>query len=207
MFTVITSEIRWFLEGTLPGEVATWFGKLGKKLINETERTDTYLVLPDTNKVGIKVREGRVEIKKMIDLPDEIRINENIAGQSEIWQKWSFATRQSGNLPLSFILEPSQWINIRKSRSLYRFAIEAGELKPHKASTPIPENGAHIELAEISIKGNPWWSLGVEAFGNHKQLKENLGLISNQVINNFDHDHFAMQTSKSYPEWLTRFTT
>ncbi|MCB0807372.1 MAG: hypothetical protein KDC05_16385 [Bacteroidales bacterium] len=204
MFTVITSEIRWFIPGNVPEMVAAWFDAQGGNMISEPDRTDTYLVLPKTNNVGIKVRQGRVEIKKLIRNFGETKISTNLSGYREMWQKWSFDVDPAGNLPLSFNLGTSQWSGISKKRKLFRFAIEINKLIPLQSESPFPENGAHIELAEISINSNNWWTFGVEAFGHENQLENHLQLMLDQGIKHPEFDVFLKKTSMSYPGWLSK---
>ena len=202
MFTVITSEIRWFLEGKLPVEVERWFGDLGKQVITEPDRTDTYLILPETREAGIKVRQGRVEIKKLLGEKGIIETGKNVGGKNERWQKWSFDVEQSGKLPVSFMLKSLNWIAVKKKRKLHRFEVKGDRLHPLEANDSFPANGAHIELAHVTLANNPWWTLGLEAFGNESNIETNLKLLAETLLSNCPFGYFKEGQSVSYPEWL-----
>ncbi len=60
-----SSEARWFISGSLPDEVLRWF-KAGQALDSEGVQVQEYLVFPDCQSVGVKLREGRFEIKAIL---------------------------------------------------------------------------------------------------------------------------------------------
>ena len=62
MFTITSAEIRWFIKGQIPSSVFDWFNGLNENYVNQPERTDYYLVLKSDDALGIKLREGKVEI-------------------------------------------------------------------------------------------------------------------------------------------------
>jgi len=204
MFTVKTAEIRWFFKGNLPWDALKWFEKACSNFTSENERTDTYLVLPDTHDVGIKVRQGRVEIKKLIREPGKFIINKILTGKKEIWGKWSFPIQNPGNLPLTFLLEPSQWISVVKTRKLSRFAVEQNSLKPINGSDPYPGNGVHLELTELELFGVSWWTLGAESYGNENLIEANLDLLLKAFFDTCPVENFDVTSSMGYPAWLAR---
>ena len=64
MHTLVFREMRWFLTGPVSSEAWTWFDGLpGKNVKRAYPRQDIYLVIPDREDLGLKVREGRLEIK------------------------------------------------------------------------------------------------------------------------------------------------
>ncbi|MGL4619835.1 MAG: hypothetical protein ACRCZS_12370, partial [Chroococcidiopsis sp.] len=58
-------ELRWFISGELPLEVSSWFeqDKLGGQLQAPETREDVYLYVPECEYMGLKLRQGRLEIK------------------------------------------------------------------------------------------------------------------------------------------------
>ncbi|HEV7862505.1 MAG TPA: hypothetical protein VGR20_07380, partial [Acidimicrobiia bacterium] len=57
-----TAELRWFFRGPPPGPVVAWFERAADP---PQTRSDSYLVLPGTDALGLKVRGGttRFELK------------------------------------------------------------------------------------------------------------------------------------------------
>ncbi|NIV28827.1 MAG: hypothetical protein GWN58_04720, partial [Anaerolineae bacterium] len=61
-----TLEARWFMRGSIPHEVREWFARGEPAPIHEPPRMDHYLRLQRSNALGIKLREGRLEIKQRL---------------------------------------------------------------------------------------------------------------------------------------------
>ena len=59
-----TTEVRWFRRGSIPQSVRQWFSTLGRQPEFQPPRLDYYLRLLDGDALGIKIREGKVEVKQ-----------------------------------------------------------------------------------------------------------------------------------------------
>jgi hypothetical protein len=70
-----SAEVRWFLEGPLPGDMQLWFeaGGLAK---TEPQRTDEYLFLPGCTTTSVKLRSGRFEVKALTQPPCSGRLGQ-----------------------------------------------------------------------------------------------------------------------------------
>jgi hypothetical protein len=84
----------------------------------------------------------------------------------ESWQKWSFPFS-----PLSQDnADPAGWTPVLKGRRITQFALTRG---PIVARGPrlIQEPRCEVELTEVRIRGQHWWTLGLakgdRAFGRH----------------------------------------
>ena len=81
---LITAEIRWFLRGTLPAEVSRWFEGVCGNATRYPPRVDLYLALPETDTVGVKLREGLLEVKRkdgdlgLLDLHPDVVSNQEM---------------------------------------------------------------------------------------------------------------------------------
>jgi hypothetical protein len=61
---LVFREVRWFLTGPVSSQARTWFDGLpGENVKQSYPRQDIYLVIPNRDDLGLKVREGRLEIK------------------------------------------------------------------------------------------------------------------------------------------------
>lgn len=58
-----TAEVRWFHRGKVPLDVMAWFLRLHGEPEEPGHRVDYYLRLSDADALGIKLRDGRIEIK------------------------------------------------------------------------------------------------------------------------------------------------
>jgi len=114
MFTVTTAEIRWFVKGDIPKTVHSWFKKHTGIYEEQPERTDVYLDIKDSGNLGIKFREGRFEVKQLINELDILTLPPQVTGKAELWKKWSFNSAES-ELPHADI-KKGEWIEVTKTR-------------------------------------------------------------------------------------------
>ena len=117
-----TVEVRWFYPGQVPASLPAWFRQAGGEAEEQPCRGDQYLRLENTEALGIKLREGRIEIKKRQRRLGLVRFHERVAGQVEAWRKWSFALMGAGAL-----VPASSWIEVEKERTLLQFQVGSGE--------------------------------------------------------------------------------
>lgn len=203
-----SAEARWFIEGSLPDEVLRWF-KAGQVLESEGVQVHEYLVFPECQSVGVKLREGRFEIKAILAPAQPLGPDPGIQGKTDQWMKWSLASEGLQTLEPA-LHQSGLWLKVRKERILRKFSADRGPLR--EISTPpgfFPGSGANIELTRLEVEANPrfWFSLGFEAFGPpavaDKVLLEALRLFLK------DHGRppgisLREENSLSYPAWLAK---
>lgn len=132
-----TVEIRWFQPGPTPAAARAWFDALGPEVLAES-RVDAYLT-PESDALGVKLREGAVEAKRRTDRLGSLAVG---AGEVEAWTKWSF--------PRADAATPDQgWVEVAKTRR-QRHA---------------PSGDCALELSEVVVRGETWWSVCLEATG------------------------------------------
>lgn len=190
-FVLPTAEVRWFFKGAVPPDINKWFSEQGYKPDNQPCRIDYYLFIMDSDSLGIKLREGRMEIKQRHEKPSVIEFGEHAKGYVEHWYKWSFHLSETSNIDKILKSYSSSWTGIKKERLMFMYYItDNGEVK--EISFQPPQNLAEsktnrrcgFELAKISVEtsGEKWWSLGFEAFGNDTDLNNNLLFVLNIVM-------------------------
>lgn len=199
-----SAEMRWFVSGALPQEVLQWF-RAGHDLQPEQERTDEYLVFPGCDTVGVKLRQGRLEIKALSSSPRPLALDPGINGRTDQWVKWSF---ESASLPplVGELHQSGRWIRVGKTRYLRKWSADTGTLVevPSEAFPPV---GCNAELTCIELQAQPglWYSLGFEAFGppatNGKTLDETLRRFFN-AHGGMPGIRLTGRESMSYPAWL-----
>ncbi len=200
-----TSEIRWFCPGKLPEEVIGWYQAHAGIPEDKSPRKDQYLCIPGYDTMGIKIREGNIEIKALIKTRRLFSLGENSLGYAGDWRKWSFLLKDESP-PLHQLMNPaSSWIEVYKKRSLLRYQITT-EKNTKSISTGIPcLAGCDVELTEIFIRQDPWWSLCFEAFGPEAENHQNLDLMINSFFQPPPPFSFKSQDSFSYPELLGKY--
>jgi hypothetical protein len=191
-------EVRWLFPGQLDAVVAGWFGRFP---LGADSREDSYLLDPDLRGLSVKVRAGgALEVKVYGGSPGILDVPGRARGRIQSWQKWSF--------PFSPLLpgggDPDGWKPVGKRRLITRFSLDSGR---SVAGTTLPTGppGCAVELTEVSMGGQAWWSLGFEATGPAGLLRSGLEataeLVFAQALPGVE---FGMDSSRSYAEWLGR---
>ena len=199
-----TTELRWFYPGILPREIQAWFSgdTLGEYLAQSEEREDVYLYLPDCEYLGIKWRQKRLEIKLRKAELGILRFGDNIAGKAEKWVKWACEDPSTASLLPADVVKQAPWLKIKKVRSQRKYQIGGDRLL-----TPVPIDtsiiqGCNVEITQLWIKDNPWWTLAFEALGEDTNLEDNLKIIANFVLQNYPNLKLLVDNSYGYPLWL-----
>jgi len=197
-------ELRWFYNGTLPKAIGQWFGQdgLGGYLSPLEEREDLYLLIPNCDYVRLKLRQKGLEVKWRQAELGMIRFGNRWEGKAEKWMKWVCAETVA---PVSTdILASGMWVTVQKKRWQRLYQVLDGSLTAVPLEAPIPQ-GCSIEISQVSINGNAWWSLGFEAFGHDSYLMENLQVVAGWVSKSYPTgQELAFEDSFAYPQWLNR---
>jgi hypothetical protein len=196
-------EVRWFGRGGLPHEVQAWFESGHERPEQQPSRVDYYLRLPDTNSLGIKLREGKVEVKQLHQRHSAVRLHERVTGVMEHWRKWSFLVAQPG--AVTDALSPaSSWVSVRKERELRKYEVTDSAAVKAITTAHYAARGCYVELARLLVAGEVWWSLALEAFGDENALVETPSLVAQHVFGAGEPPVLEAGTSCGYPEWLRR---
>jgi hypothetical protein len=219
-----SAEIRWFLsDNSSRDALISWFTRYEQiDPILETEnyipqpngapfikqerlRTDEYLLLPNCETVGVKQRQGRLEVKALVVGPRPFT-QDGVAGRVDEWVKWSLKPYSSTTSSLETELHQSGvWCMVEKRRYTQKYAASAGKLV---AVSPDawPDAGCNIELTLLGVgqKKESWMTFGFEAFGTPNQVA---GLLAEAVAHFFTiYDlpsvELTERNSLSYPAWL-----
>jgi hypothetical protein len=199
---IYTAELRWFYRGTLPEEISQWFqqDQLGEHLEPPEEREDLYLYSPKCEYLGIKLRQGRLEIKWRQAELGFLRFENRVEGKAEKWGKWLCED------PTAEIFQPADvmrsWVRVKKVRSQRQYQVLPGEAITAVPVTESIDQGCSLELTQLVINGNTWWSLAFEAFGEDDCLMEHLQAVANWVFKSYCKPKLQAEDSYAYPSWL-----
>lgn len=190
-------EVRWIVPGQLPPAMSGWFARFPA----ETEtRQDAYLVQPRLRGLSVKLRDGgALDVKSYLGSPGLLDLPRGGRGRLETWRKWSFPT----GLPGRGGAGPPGWVVLGKSRRSSSFPLAS---HPDLAQGPPPAAaaGCTVELTEVRVRGEAWWSVGFEATGPVRQLRGALesaaGLVFARALP--PGVHFSLGNSQSYAHWL-----
>jgi hypothetical protein len=195
-----TAEVRWFYEGRAPALVEAWFRRGGRAPTEQPARVDHYLRLVDGEHQGIKLREGRLEVKQRERSLPATRFNAGAAGVMELWRKWSIPL---AGCPHQVSSDPgASWIEVEKERALCRYRLLEDRRIVATGTDWYPDQGCDLELTAVRVRGREWWTLALEAFGPSSSVCENLQLFGEVVFGAGEPPSLDAADSYGYPRWL-----
>ena len=185
--------------GSDSAEVLVWFDRIGPLPEKQPIRVDHYLRLPDNDSLGIKLRKRRLEIKQRQQQLGVVDFHQRVSGLVEQWRKWSFPLAQT-EPPL--FGSDAAWIAIAKRRRLRRYRITVDRQVEGVTAEVVPAQGCELELSQIEVTGQQWWSICFEAFGQEASLQDYLRLVARHVFEATEPPLLEIKASCSYPAWL-----
>jgi hypothetical protein len=220
-----SAELRWFLPEQSPWDrILHWFTLQGRLPINvegqydprtvtrpfvklERERIDEYLLLPQCDTVGVKQRQGKLEVKALIAGPRPFSLG-GVVGRVDQWVKWSFDPSEAMATQLEIELDQSgPWRRVVKKRYTQKISLDSVRLIAVPPDQ-YPEAGCNIELTMIDVQAifRTWLTFGFEAFGPSARV---MALLDEAVAHFFAvHGPPPVSLdggdSLSYPAWLAK---
>lgn len=188
-------EVRWILPGPPGAAVTEWFARFEAAV---EAREDTYLLDPRLPGVAVKLRSGRaLEVKVCQGSPGILEVAGCARGRLESWDKWSFPHDQLGQ---GGAARPG-WCPVGKLIRRFTLAGPGGARVPGLDE----EAGCEVELTEVRVRGQAWWTLGFEATGPASRLRGELETAAAQVFAQVLPGGVELGTgnSQSYAQWLT----
>ncbi len=184
---LITMEMRWFERGEIPTEIERWFNQdsLGGQIKSPEDREDWYLYLPNSNYLGIKLRQGKLEIKWRQAELKVLRFGELAEGKAEKWAKWTCEDPTSKCFIPAEVAGKESWMSVKKMRSQRVY------------------QDCAVEITQLKINGKDWWSLAFEATGEDDKLMDNLQTVASQVFQTYPGSKLQGKDSFAYPSWLS----
>lgn len=215
-----TREVRWFFVSDSPQARALehWFEATAplrqEPAVSQPvwqnragDEPDTYLVLPGYENMGIKWREGLLQIKGRIEASAIATAFGAHQGRIERWIKWSYA-----GLPAAYrnLLQPDSGNRVRcvavhKRRAIRLAAFDLAAKSAHEVETDTQlDRGLVIELAAVRGGEHRFLTLCFEAFPDSEAIQ----LLFKSTVETFVADLTAFSLddahSLSYPAWLAR---
>jgi hypothetical protein len=205
-------ELRWFF-AEQPPVLPDWYGRRGLHFAPEESpmrRCDHYLHQKGRHDLGIKLREGHVEIKQRIGRIASSRFQDKVAGKITKWQKWSFrlaATREGGTdevLAITRDAHSRDWIPVYKERLLIWYEIQdEGRVVLVDMPKWIQE-GCTVELTRLHCRDRLWYTFGMEAFSAGRHSRRNLLAAMDAFLAEGLELELSLRDAMDYPEFLDR---
>jgi hypothetical protein len=194
-----STEIRWFSTERFT-DVERWFKDQGKQFKNQWQQSDFYVRLDGYPKLSFKIREGKAEIKTLVNEPAVIKISNTCSGIVEHWIKWSKPL--SGHLTATQIFDDKNvLIELKKERLLITYSINEGGIN---IANDYANEGCQVELTRLSIENQLYYSFAFEAFGSDDRRTSYLNTITTLVLGEFDaNTKLSTNDSYGYPVLLS----
>lgn len=194
-----TDEVRWFFTGHIPMAVLDWF-RDGLPIAPSPTRTDIYLPLPASLELGIKLREGRLEIKTQSGPSRQVAYPNGVSGRAARWKKEAVRSDLVSDIEAR-LAHPSA-LSVVKQRYLRKFALHEGKLVEVTTGST-PRQGSFIEVAQLWLDDTPSWTIALEAIGAPAPLEANLPESAAYFFGRSPCPAaLTLETCASYPEWL-----
>jgi hypothetical protein len=192
-----TAEVRWFFEGPIPDDIERWFCRSH----------------PANLGLGLKLREGRLEMKTLVESRGIRTFTADAAGTVQVWKKEAYgepAVKEFERLRSS---APHLWLVVRKERTLRRFSLEGASIVEVPADRVVLRDGCHAELTTVMVDGAAYWSFNLEAYGNPAMVEDYVHKTAVHVLKDDRRPHlfktgasradsYSATHSCSYLEWL-----
>ena len=222
---LMSHEVRWFLPGELARfpELRDWI-EAARPFPTDgavpppapVDRLDgapdVYVLVPGGDDMGLKWREGQLQIKGRLSRIGLQRFASRFYGSVETWAKWSY---QSDDLrrALHAWFAPAasaQWqtVAVRKTRIQRKVRLDARRRHVEVALDAYPDRGLAVELSDLDVDGQRYCSLAFEAFPNDTELVESFREVVDAWLSELRAPGvvLAEHQSMSYPEFLSRRT-
>ena len=202
-----TAEVRWFWQGDVPDAALTWLRAHPGGDPAEETRTDHYLIIEATDTLGVKLREGHIEVKQRTGDPRLERLADGTHGLTERWVKWSFGLARERPV-LRRLTASRTWVGIRKTRWLKEYQVsETGAVEPRRQDES-PARICAVEITRVEVLApyppSRWWTMGLEASGDRAQLMHALHRTAADLLGPSFPGPLTEAHTCSYPQWLRR---
>ena len=191
---LVSDEVRWFRPGGVPDGVLAWFDNLAGPSASE-RRVDRYLELPQTVGLGVKLRQGQLEVKRLrAEYPAAAW--HGLAGRPARWEKWSFALVEDG-------AAERIWLPVEKRRRFRTLRVgDDGAVTPGAPGARV-DRGCSVEVTRLAVQDARWWSVGFEATGDEAGLRRTLDLAIEHAAGAGRPLGLSVADSVDYPAWLS----
>lgn len=198
-----TVELRWFFSEPVRFDeyLVSFNPTILVEVENQPTRHDFYL-LDSGERIGIKWREGNIEIKQQ-QSEAETYENNNVVGYLEHWEKWSFPLAGPGDFRPT-----NRWLKISKRRRLLTLAYDATT----RGVSPVADdqavvNRCELEYTQLRVADRDYYTLGAEASGESAHLQETLLRTMDYLAENSNLNclNLTRARSSNYARWIRQY--
>ncbi len=210
-------ETRWFLAGDSSNypDLRRWFESCKPFPQAEDLRSpewkgraggepDVYLVMPGCTDMGIKWREGTLQIKGCVADLGKCRFGARHEGRVQRWIKWTYPEVPSAYRAL-FATDGSRALEtaaVHKIRALRMIDLASG--RPQEVAPGIDlDSGVGVEMTDLELDGERSCSIAFEAFPADAAAEAGFEAVISGFLGELG-EPLVVDASMSYPDWLCR---
>ena len=211
-------EIRWFFEGKANQHesLKRWFETVAPIPKNAgvgppvwkgrlDDQPDVYLIVPGSDDMGIKWREGELQIKGRVSSLGTQMFCGRHQGEMERWMKWSYANIPAAYQRLFLTGKETGLVtaSVRKTRALRKVRLNTLTGKPQEVDAKsLVDRGLGFELTDLEVAGKAYCSLAFEAFPNDSAMDAAFARAVEAFLDGLTEIDLTAADSRSYPAWL-----
>jgi len=188
--------------GPIPKDVL-WRERLEKK-------PDVYALVPGAADMGIKWREGELQVKARREDCGLSAFEGGLQGRVERWLKWSYKG-QSIEAAFRPWFEKSargpRIVEVAKYRALRKIQIDARGKATEVRPDTFPGRAVAVEVTALEVLGARYWSIGLEAFPDDSGMSPALAEVANKFLSRLRGVPLTAANTDSYPSWLAKLTS
>lgn len=193
---------RWF-EDYSPFEKATdiapveWAGR-------KNDEPDTYLLLPGYEDMGIKWREGKLQVKGLVADVGASAYSGRHSGHVQRWIKWTYAAVPAALRTLFSDdgADDRTLVPVYKTRAVRLVEIEASGEFAEVASSEWIRQGVAFEMTDLHLAGEEFYTIAFEAFPDTDCLRTHFDSVVGAFLQGLEGPRLDLARSMSYPAWL-----
>ena len=155
--------------------------------------------------MGIKWREGALQIKGRVSSLGTHAFCGRHQGEIERWRKWSYANIPAAYQRLFMAGKETGLVtaSVQKTRALRKVRLDTmtGKAQGVDAKTVV-DRGLGFELTDLEVAGKAYCSLAFEAFPNDSAMDAAFTQAVEAFLDGLTAFDLAAAHSRSYPAWL-----
>ncbi len=163
---------------------------------------DVYLLMPGCTDMGVKWREGTLQVKGRVEDLGVRRFDARHQGRVQRWIKWTCAEVPAACRALFADGERHglATVSVHKTRALRMLSLEAAgprEVAPGK----VLDRGVGFEMTDLQLDGIRHCSIAFEAFPDDAVTAAGFDAVVTGFLRELA-ETLAVEVSMAYPDWL-----
>ena len=215
MLPFTSIETRWFFAGGADAhrQLGKWFQTCApfprRAEVGEPQwrgraggQPDVYLLVQGCTDMGVKWREGSLQIKGRVADLGARRFGERHEGRVQRWIKWTYAEVPAAYRAL-FDADGGHGLetaSVHKTRCMRIVSLDS-ETPEEVAPGTVLERGVGFEMADIELDGKRYCSIAFEAFPDDSATAAGFDAVVGACLSELARA-LPIDASMSYPDWL-----